>query len=82
MINCEQATYLIDKEQYTSLSFKEKFDLNFHLMTCKFCRLYEVESHLINEKLTQVFTFDKVELKLSEAQKKKMIDKLNLKSKN
>ena len=81
MINCQQATYLIDKEQYAPLSFKDKFDLKFHLMTCKFCRLYKVESHLINDKITQVFKFDEVELKLSEEQKKKMIDKLKLDAK-
>ena len=78
MINCEQATYLIDKEQYTPLSFKDKFDLRFHLMTCKFCQLYKVESQLINDKLTQVFKFDEVELKLSDNQKKKIIEKLKL----
>jgi len=81
MINCEQATYLVDKEQYTPLSIKEKFDLKLHLMTCKFCRLYKVESHIINDKLTQVFKFDNVELKLSDKQKQKMIDKLKLGSK-
>ena len=81
MINCEQATYLIDKEQYNSLSVKEKFDLKFHLMTCKYCRLYKVESRLINDKLTQVFKFDEVELKLSNDQKQKMIDKLKLDTK-
>jgi len=78
MISCEEATYLIDKEQYTALSFKEKFDLKIHLMTCKLCRLYKVESHIINDKITQVFKFNKIELKLSEDQKQKMIDKLNL----
>jgi len=81
MINCEQATFLVDKEHYTPLSGKEKFDLKLHLMTCKFCRLYKVESHIINDKLTQVFKFDDVELKLSEEQKQKMIDKLDLDSK-
>ncbi len=80
MINCEQATFLVDKEHYTPLSSKEKFDLKLHLVTCKFCRLYKLESHLINNKLTQVFKFDNLELKLSEEQKKKMLEKLKLDS--
>ncbi len=78
MINCEQATYLIDKEQYTKVSIKDKFDLNLHLMTCKFCRLYKVESNLINNKLTKVLKFNEEELKLTDEQKKKLISKLKL----
>ena len=81
MINCEQASFLVDKEHYTLLSGKEKFDLKLHLMTCKFCRLYKVESHMINNQLTKVFKFDNVELKLSDEQKKKMLEKLELDSK-
>ena len=77
MITCEQASYLIDKEQYTRLSFKERFDLKIHLMTCKFCRLYKVESHMINDKITKVFTFDNVKLELNEDQKKRLLEKLN-----
>ena len=81
MISCEQATFLVDKEQYTELSNKDKFDLNVHLKTCKFCRLYKVESRIINDKLTQVFTYNEEEVKLTDAQKAKMIEKLRLESK-
>jgi len=81
MISCEQATFLVDKEQYTELSKKDKFDLNMHLKTCKFCRMYKVESRIINDKLTQVFTYNEEEIKLTDAQKAKMIEKLNLESK-
>ena len=77
MISCEQATYLVDKEQYVDLSFKDKFDLKFHLATCKFCRLYKTESHLINKELSKVFTLKGEEVKLSEEQKKKMLEKLD-----
>lgn len=82
MINCKQATYLVDKELYTPLSKKEKFDLELHLKTCKFCRLYKVESHLINNKLTEVLKFNNQELKLTEEQKQKLIDKLDLDATN
>lgn len=78
MISCEHATHLIDKEQYTKISFKEKFDLKLHLMTCKFCRLYKVESHIINGAIEQVFKFNEREIKLTDTQKLKMIEKLKL----
>ena len=77
MISCEQATYLVDKEQYADLSFKDKFDLKFHLATCKFCRLYKTESLLINKELSKAFTLDGKEVKLSEEQKKKILEKLD-----
>ncbi len=77
MISCEKATYLVDKEQYTNLSFKESFDLKFHLTTCKFCRLYKLESHLINKELSKVFTLTGEEVKLTDDQKKKLIEKLD-----
>jgi len=81
MISCEQATFLVDKEQYTKLSKKDKIDLNLHLKTCKLCRLYKVESRIINDKLTQVFTYNEEEMKLTDKQKAKMIEKLKLESK-
>ena len=80
MISCEQATFLIDKGQHTKLSLKEKFALKFHLFTCKYCRLYEVESHHINDTLVKILKFNKNEIKLSEEQKKKIIEKMELES--
>ncbi len=78
MITCEQASFLIDKEQYTPLSVKEKLDLKLHLFTCKFCRLYKVESHIVNNELKKIFTFNETELKLSEEQKQRIIEKLKM----
>ncbi len=80
MISCEQATFLVDKEQYTALSSKDKINLNIHLKTCKLCSLYKVESKIINDKLTQVFTYNEEEVKLTDAQKVKMIERLKLES--
>ena len=80
MISCERATFLIDKGQHTKLSLKEKFDLKFHLFTCKYCRLYEVESQQINDSLVKILKFNKEEIKLSDEQKKKIIEKMELES--
>ncbi len=78
MITCEQASFLIDKEQYTLLSAKEKFNLKMHLFTCKFCRLYKIESHLINNEIKRVVTFNEAEIKLSDEQKSRIIKKLKM----
>ena len=79
MISCEKATYLVDKKQYTHLHLKEKLDLEFHLMTCKFCKLYQVESLLINKELTKVFKLDGKEATLTEEQKARIQEKINSK---
>ena len=78
MITCEQASFLIDKEQYTLLSAKEKFNLRMHLLTCKFCRLYKIESHLINNEIKRVVTFNEAEIRLSDEQKSRIIKKLKM----
>ncbi len=80
MINCEQATYLVDKQQYTSLGFKETFDLKLHLMTCKHCRLYKVESHLMTGNISKMLSSTREELKLSEEQKKKILERIEKES--
>ncbi len=76
MITCKEASFLIDKSQYTDLSFKEKFNLKLHLFTCKFCRLYNVESKLINEKIQKIYKIKEYNYKLSDEQKQRIIEKL------
>ena len=76
MTTCEQASFLIDKEQYAPLSLKEKIDLKMHLLTCKFCRLYKIESNLINDEINRVVELNKAEIKLSDEQKQRIIDNL------
>ncbi len=76
MISCEEATFLVDKGEYTPLGFKDTFDLKFHLITCKHCRLYKVESQLMTEHISKMVSSSREELKLSEEQKKKILEKL------
>ncbi len=75
MITCEKASFLIDKSYYTPLTLKERFDLKIHLLTCKFCRIYSHESHLINEEIKKI-KIQNMNYKLTEEQKKKIIDKI------
>jgi len=73
MLNCRQASLLVDKQEYVELSTKEKMDLKMHLSTCKHCRNYSAQSKIINKTLAKVFKFNELELKLSDAQKQKLI---------
>lgn len=50
-ITCEEATTISDKNQYKEASFFEKIQLNFHLLMCKYCSLYEKQ----NKTLTNLF---------------------------
>jgi hypothetical protein len=53
--NCRQATLLIEKKQLTKLSIPERISLRIHLTGCSVCRLYEVQSRLINNMIDNIF---------------------------
>jgi len=53
--NCKQATFLIEKRQLGSISFKEAFELRIHLIGCSFCRIYKKQSRVINEMVQELF---------------------------
>ena len=76
MLNCREATLLVDKQEYIELSTKEKLDLKMHLSTCKHCRNYSAQSQIINTTLSKAFKFNELELKLSDQQKTQLIEKL------
>jgi hypothetical protein len=48
MISCKKATFLITKKESDPIAFTEKFQLMIHLMLCRFCRLFEKQSKLID----------------------------------
>ena len=49
-INCEEATFICNKNQYKEASLWEKIRLNFHLFICKSCGKYSKQ----NATLTKV----------------------------
>jgi hypothetical protein len=53
--NCRQATYLIEKQQHTSLTLKERIHLIIHLAGCSVCRLFKRQSRQINRLVQAVF---------------------------
>lgn len=48
MINCKEATLLIEKKQEAPFGVGEKVKLAFHLAVCKVCAIYEKQSKLMD----------------------------------
>jgi ATP-dependent Clp protease adapter protein ClpS len=53
--NCEKATFLIEKQQATKLSFTEILFLKVHLAGCSVCRIYKRQSVIINQLTHKLF---------------------------
>lgn len=49
IVPCEKASYLMTKQEFEKLSFKEGLDLRLHLVKCKYCRWLQDEQALISE---------------------------------
>lgn len=54
MPDCKEITLLIVKEQEITLSLKEKFDMHFHLMICKFCKAFRIQSGALHQHIQRV----------------------------
>lgn len=53
--NCEKATFLIEKQQASKLSFIEILFLKIHLAGCSVCRIYKRQSVIINQLAHKLF---------------------------
>lgn len=47
--NCRKATFLIEKKNADSITFKEELELKFHLAGCSVCRIFQQQSMLIDK---------------------------------
>ena len=74
--NCRKATLLIEKKQEIELSAREKMELQIHLAGCYICRVYEHQSVLINGMMRQLFKTQKDEVKLDDAFKEQLKQKI------
>lgn len=70
---CKDATYLMDKSDYTTLSFSEKTLLKFHKLICKYCRRYSEQAAKIKQFFKSSAQSDKIALS---PQKKEAINQL------
>lgn len=49
IVPCEKASFLMTKQEFEKLSFKEGLDLRLHLVKCKYCRWLQDEQALLSE---------------------------------
>lgn len=76
--NCRHATYLIEKRQHTSLTIKERVHLIIHLAGCSVCRLFQLQSRMINRAAQQLFQdAARQEHTLGEGVKREMQERIN-----
>lgn len=79
--DCKQATFLIEKQQASSLTAMEKRDLKHHLKGCDACVTYKIQSTLIRKLAKKVFGVQENKQPFGKAFKeelqKKIDDKLN-----
>ncbi len=75
--NCKKATFLIDKKQMGSISFREHIELRIHLLGCSFCRIYGKQSKAINQMVRELFQSSKKPgARLDDDFKKELQDKI------
>jgi hypothetical protein len=53
--NCRQATFLIEKQQLSTLTLREKLELKIHLTGCSVCRIFKRQSSWINRLVRDLF---------------------------
>ncbi len=81
MLNCDTATLLITKGEFTRLSCVEQLQLKMHLAGCKFCRRFKKQSEFISyaiRRADQIPAKESLRLYLTEEQKKKMKEKVKV----
>ena len=75
--NCKQATYLIEKKSVAGLSFREAIELRIHLFGCSFCRIFNKQSHIINNMVRQLLkSIEPPNIKLDENFKKELQERI------
>lgn len=53
--NCKKTTFLIDKKNLEGIRPLQHIELYTHLAGCSFCRLYDKQSHLIDQLAGEVY---------------------------
>jgi hypothetical protein len=56
MINCKEATLLIEKKQEKQISVLDRIKLLLHLMICELCRRFQKQSKLISDSASHIET--------------------------
>ena len=77
LLSCKEATYLVEKEMESSLTFMEKFRLSIHLKLCKVCSAYQHQSKTINKAVEKWTKNSILTRKLSPKVKSKILKEIN-----
>lgn len=72
MMNCKEATLLIIKKQEGKLSIGDKIKLRFHVMMCKFCKLFEKDVQLIDGHIHECIEEDKLDYHMTDSGKEQI----------
>jgi len=74
--NCRKATFLIEKKQIDTITFREQVELKIHLAGCSICKLYQKQSHIINYMVKDLFSSSSREIRLDDDFKKKLQEQI------
>ena len=79
LLTCKDATLLACKDQENAITFREKIQLKFHLLVCKFCALFYKQSNLVDQHLTKMHYegYESNTLQLDETKKSALQRQLN-----
>ncbi len=70
MINCKESTQLTIKKEESKLTLREKLELSFHLLICKYCKAFSKQNSWVNsmsEKLNVQDSFSNAEKEAMDA---------------
>jgi len=75
--NCRKATFLIEKQQISSITLREKIELKIHLAGCSICKIFQTQSILINKMVGKHLADQHKDLILDNDFKDQMQQKIN-----
>lgn len=56
MLNCQQATQLLVKKEYTDANFKEDVQLKMHLASCSHCRRFNTQNKQLSQEIDNMIS--------------------------
>jgi hypothetical protein len=75
--NCRKATFLIEKQQISRITLREKIELKIHLAGCSICKIFQQQSILINKMMGKHFADQHADIVLDEDFKDQLQQKIN-----
>jgi hypothetical protein len=75
--NCRKATFLIEKQQISSITLREKIELKIHLAGCSICKIFQQQSILINKMMVKHFIDQHADISLDKDFKDQLQQKID-----